>query len=311
MDGMSGLVSWTDTQWKRVRQAVTEEANRVRVASSFLPTYGPLPPSTQVVPSEVVNEDALKVDDAATTRILELWVDIELSQQQLAEEDLSSAILLFRRAANLVARAEDWTIFSGRPREYGDHKTPDLGKQLRVRGGLQVKQGAEGDSAGKREVDEADPGTSGLLAAAHHKRQPVPLTGDNLLAEIVAAITALEQEGHLAPFFCILSNGAFQEAQRPVPGSLVLPSDRITPFLGHTLLRTSTIPDWQGLVVSLAGDPVDLAVASDLTPQVLNVNDEGRYRFRVFERFVLRVKERRALARLNFTAPPTPEHHAL
>jgi uncharacterized linocin/CFP29 family protein len=304
MDGMSGLVSWTDTQWKRVRQAVTEEANRVRVASSFLPSYGPLPPSTQVVPSEVVNEAELTVDDVATTRLVELWVDIELSQQQIAEDELSSALLLFRRAANIVARGEDRTVFQGRPNAPGaGNRPPDfhVGPNQGVPVALQIRGGTEpGD------IDlNTDPGAAGLLEAVDEDAAldlviASPLGPDELVVSIVTAITALEDIGHLAPFYCVLGNDAFVAAQTPIANSLVLPSDRITPFLGRAILRSGTIPDTHGVVISLAGDPVDLAVAVDVVPQFLNVTDAGRYHFRVFERFALRVKERHAIARLEF-----------
>jgi uncharacterized linocin/CFP29 family protein len=301
MDGLSGHVGWTDSQWKRVRQAVTEEANRVRVAGSFLPIYGPLPASTQVVPSEVVDEVSLTVDDVATTRIVELWVDVELSQPQIAEDELSSALLLFRRAANIVARGEDRTVFHGRPQDRGNgdfHVAAfePLPPALQVRGGTYR---AAADLA-------TDPGAAGLLeavdtAAALRLVVAAPLTPNALVASVVDAITALEDAGHLAPFYCVLGNRAFVEAQTPNPNSLVLPSDRITPFLGHALMRSGTIPEQQGLVVSLAGDAIDLAVAVDSTPQFLNINDAGRYHFRVFERFALRIKERHAIARLEFT----------
>jgi uncharacterized linocin/CFP29 family protein len=283
MDGMSGLVSWTDAQWKRVRQAVTEEANRVRVASSFLPIYGPLPPSTQVVPSEVVDESNLTVDDAATSRIVELSVDFTLRQAQVAEEELSSALLLFRRAANIVARAEDRTIFQG----FTDRQPADM-PRLEIRDGRRKPSWVEGH----------DPGASGLLDAAVDSVRGAPGDGERLISAIVEAITKLEGRGQLSPFYCVLGNKAFVTAQTPNGNSLVLPSDRITPFLGHALLRTSTIPDNRGLVIALAGDPVDLALAVDVAPQMLNVNDHGQYRFRVYERFALRIKERSSIVRL-------------
>src|SRR6266851_7646501 len=113
-------VGWTDAQWNRVRQTVSEEAARGRVAASFLPIYGPLPRSTQVVPSERFDEANLTVDDTATAPIVELQSTITMSQAQVQEADLSSAVQLFRRATNILTRLEDWTIFNGKPELYGD-----------------------------------------------------------------------------------------------------------------------------------------------------------------------------------------------
>src|SRR5215469_13844860 len=112
MDDRNAQVGWTEAQWNRVREEVFEAWQRVRVAGSFLPIYGPLPPSTQVVPSEVLNPDG-SVDDEATASLLEIALPVRLSRQQIMEEDLSSALLQFRRRATQLGQLEDWFIFNG------------------------------------------------------------------------------------------------------------------------------------------------------------------------------------------------------
>ena len=47
-------VPWTDEQWARVNQVIQEEASRARVAASFLPLSGPLPPDTDFVRAEII-----------------------------------------------------------------------------------------------------------------------------------------------------------------------------------------------------------------------------------------------------------------
>ena len=47
-------VPWTDEQWARVNQVIQEEASRARVAATFLPLYGPLPPDTDFVRAEII-----------------------------------------------------------------------------------------------------------------------------------------------------------------------------------------------------------------------------------------------------------------
>ena len=47
-------VPWTDEQWARVNQVIQEEASRARVAASFLPLSGPLPPDTDFVREEII-----------------------------------------------------------------------------------------------------------------------------------------------------------------------------------------------------------------------------------------------------------------
>ena len=49
MTSNSPQVPWTDEQWALVTQTVQKEASRARVAASFLPLFGPLPPDTDFV----------------------------------------------------------------------------------------------------------------------------------------------------------------------------------------------------------------------------------------------------------------------
>jgi uncharacterized linocin/CFP29 family protein len=48
-------VPWTDEQWARVNQVIHEEANRSRVAATFLPLIGPLPRGTDFVRRELIH----------------------------------------------------------------------------------------------------------------------------------------------------------------------------------------------------------------------------------------------------------------
>jgi uncharacterized linocin/CFP29 family protein len=77
------------------------------------------------------------------------------------------------------------------------------------------------------------------------------------------------------------------------------PSDRITPFLnGGPLLRSSVVDANQGVVVALAGDPVDLVVATDMSVNFLQISTEPRFVFRVHERIALRIKQQGAVCKL-------------
>ena len=111
MDDRNAQVGWTEAQWNRVRQEVLRAWQSARVAGTFLPVYGPLPPSTLIVPSEIWSDG--KVDDRATASVLEISLTVELTRQQAMEDDLSSALLEFRRRATQIAQLEDWYIFNG------------------------------------------------------------------------------------------------------------------------------------------------------------------------------------------------------
>lgn len=287
---MSSQIDWTSEQWNQIQQLVADEVSKVSVAGSFLACCGPLERSATVVRSQTLIEvepeedpipedlvlDPIKVDDIDTLRLWTLSVYIELKQRQLAEENLIGAISVFRRAANLLARSEDAIIFNGLP------QADPTNQQLKVARSpilCRVKGGQQADGLVDRSSYDPISGS----------------TGERLVINIAGAIANLESSGHLGPFACILGQGAFVEANTP-NDSLVLPKDRIEPLLGTQLLRSSTLQDYQVVVVSLAGDPIDLVVATSPTVQFLNVNNEARYLFRVYEKFVLRVKEEGAVS---------------
>ena len=275
---MNSQIDWTTEQWDQIQQIVSDEVSKVSVAGSFLACCGPLERSATVVRGQRLSEesDLITVDDVDTLKLWTLAVHVELKQRQLAEESLHGAISAFRRAANLLARAEDAIVFNNeaRPPLSPSPSSPVLNipSQCRASGGDNV------------------PG----LVAVGSQNSPGPRGA--LVSDIASAIATLESSGHLGPFACLLGQEAFIAANTPIPASLVLPKDRIEPLLGTQLLRSSTLQDRQVVVVSLAGDPIDLVVATSPTVQFLNVSDEAKYRFRVYEKFVLRIKEQGAVS---------------
>ncbi|MGH3478296.1 MAG: encapsulin, partial [Nocardioidaceae bacterium] len=131
--------------------------------------------------------------------------------------------------------------------------------------------------------------------------QTVYLAGGSadLVRAVVASIEDLEGRGHYGPFACVLGHTLYEAANTPSEGSLVIPSDRIVPFLdGGALRRSSVVPDEQGVVVALAGSPIDLVVACDVHVSFVQLTLEPRYVLRVSERFVLRMKQPDARCRL-------------
>jgi Encapsulating protein for peroxidase len=107
----------------------------------------------------------------------------------------------------------------------------------------------------------------------------------------VKSIHRLEDNFNPGPFACVLGNELFDRAHDPSP-SLVLPADRITPLLkGGPLLRSGKMDDNAGIVVSLAGNAVDIVVGTPPTVQFLQRTDDAKFLFRVYERFVLRIRD--------------------
>jgi uncharacterized linocin/CFP29 family protein len=289
-------VPWTDEQWARVNQAIQEEASRARVAATFLPLFGPLAPDTDFVRAEIIPDDPpLRIQDRDTIQLATLQVKVPVRSVQLADPELRSVLAVFRRATNVLARLEDAVIFRGLradklPPTYfaAPPGIPGLPPIWEIRGGQ---------------------AWDGLLAPRGSSRievhVPVPpqSLGDSLVEAVSDAIGTLEGDGHLGPFAVVLDQEFFLAAQTP-NGFLVLPQDRIVPFLGGgPLLRSSTLPKGSGVVVALGGAPVELVVAKDMSLQFLQVTQEPRYLFRVREKIALRIKEAKAIATLVQAGP--------
>src|SRR5690242_6793604 len=125
MDRNSAEVGWSDEQWGRVLRTVAEEAQRARVAAQFLPITGPLDSTVEAVPSLTlaVQQVPAPAGAQAAAGIGRIWVDtapdlpittfstlVYLRAPEVADPDLAAALGIFRRAANLIARAEDALI---------------------------------------------------------------------------------------------------------------------------------------------------------------------------------------------------------
>jgi uncharacterized linocin/CFP29 family protein len=350
MDHRNAQVGWTEAQWNRVREEVLQAWQRVRVAGSFLPIYSQLPPSTQVVPSGVLKGDG-SVDDEATASLLEIALPVRLSRQQIMEEDLSSALLQFRRRATQLGQLEDWFIFNGtypssdftlagraafeaekaeKKAGLSDYRpaldhldASDSSQRARISGipksidGLNHDKQVEG-------MRKQNPGSLGLIRGPRPEQEQnaakalqAQYHNNKMQVVIINAINSLENHGYVAPYVCIFGREPFQEAFTPIGNSTVLPRDRIEPLIGRELLHASGIDippykperyqnlnteEWprRGVLLSMANEPIDLALAAEATPEFRQVDMEGRYVFSVFERFALRIKDARAIVPLMF-----------
>jgi uncharacterized linocin/CFP29 family protein len=313
MDSDTSPLQWTEEQWNLVQQTVRDEARKVRIAASFLPVHGPLPPDAQVAPLQEIKNEAtadsgyslrpgappeysalrqrgepeerLSVDDLQTRPLTTVFVNVYLKRAQVAQPDLSSALIMFRRAANIIARVEDTLVFAG---QTGPNPPP---------GDIEVEPHIFRVTGGEK--------FDGLVKTAKDEKNTVetPTEGEHLVTAVVQGIAKLEKFGHLAPFALVLGPDLFVTAYKPERNSMVLPADRIKPLLDGPLLRSSTIDNKEGVLVSLAGELIDLLVASDISVRLVQETLEPRYVCRVSQRFTLRIKDKKSIVAL---VPPSP-----
>src|SRR4051812_29816295 len=104
-------LGWSESQWNRIVSAVTEEAQRARVATQILPVIGPEDPTavsfadfrmtygnSNLPPPPAQRIDTGSVPDHALTTI---QVPVQLSSSEMSDEALQAALVKFRRAANI------------------------------------------------------------------------------------------------------------------------------------------------------------------------------------------------------------------
>ncbi len=284
-------VPWTDAQWARVNQVVQEEAQRARVVATFLPLFGPLAPDTDFVRADVMSYPAseaggqrMKIADTETVLLSTLQVKVFLRGAQMADPDMTSALQMFRRAANVLARLEDAIAFKGR--------TADGQLQGDAVAGLPGIWEMLGGQQSRGLLDES-------IEPIQVHQDPTKGYGDALVGKVSEAVGQLEGKGHFGPFALVLGHDFFTAVQTPNKDSLVLAQDRIVAFLGGgSLLRSSTLPPESGVLVALGAAPVELVVATDVSVNFLQVTLDPMYVFRVYEKMVLRIKEPDAIVAL-------------
>jgi hypothetical protein len=162
-----------------------------------------------------------------------LQVRVPVRGAQMADPEMTSVLALFRRAANVLARLEDAVVFRG----------------------LLPDPVFPGPDRFAPPVDVGPPGRVWEITGGQQSRglwtrpsqwvrirwQPARDRDTHLVRGIAKAIGILEAQGQFGPFAVVLDQALYLVAQTPTV-ALVLPQDRIIPFLGGgPLLRSSTL----------------------------------------------------------------------
>ncbi|MGB7241683.1 MAG: family 1 encapsulin nanocompartment shell protein, partial [Sulfitobacter sp.] len=279
-----GVLTLSEASWGQIRQIVHDEALRARVAASFLPLFGPLPTDTQTVPKNTLDyvslgapvpggaTERMGVVDYETMRLATLSINVYVKNAQLADPELTSATIMFRRAADIMARVEDAIVVNGQE-DVGKGPNNPAQSLAGVQPVFSVSGGGKYDGL-------IECGQSNLVKITG------AVDGAKVFSAVVDAIQKLEGAGHVGPFACIMDDAFFSAVTKPIPNSMVLPRDSILPFLDGPLLRSSTMPKKSAVIVSLQGAPVELVVPSDISVKYLQTTMDSEHIFRVQQKFV-------------------------
>jgi len=295
---------WTSQQWADLRAAALDSARSARVASTFLPLVGPLPPDQTTVPSNWMKterlrpgqlgeaENRLEIRAGKTLYPVTTSCNVYLRGAEVADPELSAAKTMVRRAAEVLGRLEDAIVFHGVPDVDNDEDKVPRSNGTPVVQPLIYRITGGRDLTGLLEVADKFAQDMSVLV------KPDKRDESSIVEAIVSAIQKLETKGHFGPFAVVLGHDLFSRATTPT-GSLVMPTDRLAEFLdGRRVMRSGTLPRKDGLVIALGAQPIELVLASDTDISFLQVTIEPRYVLRVFERFVLRIKELDAVCRV-------------
>jgi len=85
-------------------------------------------------------------------------------------------------------------------------------------------------------------------------------------------------------------DAVYADTFAPLPSTLVSPADRIKPLVVQGYVGSGALPPSTGILISVGGNTIDLALATDAAVDFMNVDGAGLSHFRVWERFALRVK---------------------
>ena len=229
---------WDDEIWNRIDRAVHDECQRTKIASKFLPMYGPIASGELTIPSDKIllsDEQKLAVDEADTERLLELVVEFTLTRQQVEREaELGTAVTLATRAANLISQAEDVVIFQGQlaidPSSSSQHPLFSSGKVI-------ARSGPAGIGLlNAPEADGSNPEIQKFPVKTINPTEPIPRWGENNFGAVSTAYSRLQSgeqlaQAHYGPYVCVENFEPYADSYAPLATTLILPADRIKPLV--------------------------------------------------------------------------------
>jgi hypothetical protein len=278
-------IDWGPEVWRRIDAAVKEEITRSRVAAKFLPTVH-VPAKATTVPADVVSSlliegnqaiGALTVDETATTRVNEFWVEFALTPAQVEEEahaaqgdqqqgadgakannghqeqgaaahhgQASTGVSLATRAANVLAQVEDFIVFNGQnalqSMLLGAANSP---VNFRITPGtldlgllsLLLPNGNVPALIGGLPSDQIV-----QVPQSSSSTAPPGSYQENTVAAVARAFAILQSKGQYGPYALVLQTFPFADTFSPLATTLITPAEPIRHLMNAGFFGTGTLP---------------------------------------------------------------------
>ncbi|MBV8224634.1 MAG: hypothetical protein JO232_05535 [Verrucomicrobia bacterium] len=304
---------WNDQIWNDIDKAVREEVGRIRIAQKVFPTTvvnNVLPVSrSRTVPFGVGALGPVFPALDEFQPFFEISTEFQLTQAQVEGEESGRLAASFARlAASVLADAEDCVLFLGAQ-----------GIGLLPAGVNVTNQPPAGIPPQYATIPP------GFVAEANNYPPPIlvpapvpPAPIGDIMAAVANGIAALNllnrvQPGPYALFLSpIHYAGVFSPA---APGLLQTPGDAIRDVvtggiymvrrlavanLGALVLNPPLANPNIGILTSLGGEPAKIVLGTDAITAFTQIDAQGNYHFRVFERMQLVVRDGSAFQLLAF-----------
>lgn len=278
------MLNWTDDQRSRIDEAIATEIENSRLAHKLIPPFSLSPndravardryvyPNPAVIPP-VLGEIDETYDPLGPDREEQFF----LTKLQTEDSDLSRALVRIRRAAQVLARRHDETVFR---------------------------------SAIRDDLDANAPAPGAPPVPGYHNRIDInPPHADQLEPAVAAAVAALDGEGYRSGFVMIAGQEVYRQLHARVIGFVDLPIKAVKGLLEDgPVHRSAVLPANEALILSISGEEIDRAVAVNPTLEFLRIGDDENRDFRLYERFLPRFKQTYSAVLLRLTpvaaAPP-------
>lgn len=244
--------SFLDNFWTDLDNVVNKSASQVLSGRKFLPfvlsssemQYTAIESNDK---TEIFEEGFVKTTNKKLVEIPQLYSDFWLNWRDLKTAEQFGTAIDYSPAINsahIIGQNEDKMIYYGVPSQNLD--------------GLLTVKGTESIPLSDWEKDE------------------------NAYADVVKAISKLENNNCFGPFYLIVSPDTYIKLQRIQAGTGMLESSRIEKVLGNSIIKSIALKPKTALLVCASSYCMDLLVTQDMITSYLEAVDLNHH-FRILE----------------------------
>jgi uncharacterized linocin/CFP29 family protein len=269
---------WDEASWKDINDAIQGVVASIRVTTQVFPPQL-LPNAQNVCDQRVDPTPPLTMSEGSTKSFIKVREEFVLTQNQVdTNSDTHVAQTLGMLIAATLAQVTDGIIFQG-----NNFSTPP---------GVTIERPPEDD---------------GLFGIAASNVNVILKDGRgdliyDAVVQGIAELNALGMATQQKQCALFLESSVFAQAQSALPNTMVTPASSIAPLVEGGFFSTSGLQPNTGLLVTLGGDPIDVAIRDEATATWLRQDGDGHH-FDVYSSFQYVVKDPRALVQLEFQDP--------